>query len=123
MDDVRPERGKSKSFRGVSSNNTSPGACSCQVWLLFVEAKICPTRKEPKPGQNRSSICEENYARYRICDQEYCREMFDSNLDNAFEDSNRVLGDELLEGDEEASLHGNRALDRDVPALLIRHWD
>jgi hypothetical protein len=43
--------------------------------------------------------------------------VLDTHADEAFRDGHGVFGDELLEGDEEASLNGNASGDGSLPRL------
>lgn len=72
-----------------------------------VEAKIDPRSQEAEPGQEHGRLRAEGYARYGVGEEEYGGEMFHTHTYDAFCDCNGMLGDELLEGNEEASLNGN----------------
>lgn len=74
--------------------------------MPLVESQVGPAGQQPQPREERCDLRSENQTANGIEQQKQGGEMFHAHLDQAFEDGNRMLGNELLEGDEEGRLDG-----------------
>lgn len=116
MDRLREEVSKSECVRGVSSNHRSVTSRSGRErWADTEEAEVDPGCHEAEVCQEHGGLRAQNYARYCVGEEEDGGEVLDTHAHKALGDGDGVLGDELLEGDEEAGLNGDAAGDGRAP--------